>query len=789
MADPRVYPDLGTGARAAYGALLVASLLALGAGVAMSRRAPGMRFLDLVAAGPAGAELAVWCEPGPGFMEWSSQGKLSAGADRWVRLPLGWTPVSRVRLEVPPDVELRSAALIQPDSERVAVSLEGLRWSETSPGQVRLAQLAVPPWPAWGPLVTPVGVWLALALFGGLVVLAWRMAGRAWPPVPGRTGWGAWLPVAFCALVVLGSRLYWIRTFGSSVPFWDEWESDVAVRYALDQGALRWPDLFRAHNEHRVLLTRLVALALHLAGGQWDGRVEMALNAGVFTAVTSFLAAAARRLAGGKAGALALAFAAFLGAMPFAYQNLTWGFQNQFYFLLLFTLLTVAVTFSPAPQLARTAVGGACAVVGLYTVASGALVAVVVGGLSALAAAVDRPGRRWHLLRLGFHALVLAATTSQWVTVGAHLASRAQNLGELALSFAKWMAWPFPDQPSAGMVMWLPFLLWLGTVLWRRGEDGAGWALAGAGGWVIAQMLAGAYARGAAAAGPVSRYMDLLAAGSVVNLVAGCRVVRLWAGQPRRAVAMRAGLAAWGLAAVAGVAALSSDARHTFMAAGLEERTLEESNVRSFLVTGSPEWIIGKPWGDVPYHDNRRLMAWLHHPFIRRILPASVRAPLVVAPPPESAGFRPANGKVALVPAWTSDGAKGPARWRGHLTPETPFPYLQVDVRGAFGWPGLGLELAGGGEVVPMAELKRPRGQWFHVYAAKPEGPFDLVARDETPDFDFAFSAPVEVGRLSYWTERVLALAEWIIALGAALGLAWAAAAWRSRRPTGAGTA
>jgi len=791
MAEPRPDQDLGAGARAAYGALLAAGLLALGAGVAMSRRLPGERFLDVAATGPAGAELVAWCEPGPGSMEWSARAKLPAGeGQRAVRLRLAFTPVSRVRLEVPAEVEPRSVVLVQNRTEPVAVSLEGLRWTQVSPGGPRRAELAVPPGSAGGPRATAAEVWLALALFGGLVALAWRTAGRGWSAEPGPAGAAGWLPVAFCALVVLGSRLYWVRAYGVSAPFWDEWESDVPMRYALDQGTLTWPDLFRPNNEHRVLLTRLVALALHLVGGQCDSRVEMALNVGVFTAPACFLAAAARRLAGGKAGALVLVFVAFLGAMPFAHQNLIWGFQNQLYFLLLLTLLTVAVTFSHAPQLARTAVGGACAVVGLYTVASGVMTALVAGGLSALAAVVDRPGRRWHLLRLGFYAVVVVAAAGQWVTVEGHQFLRAHGLGDLVTAFARWAAWPFPDRPWAAMLMWLPFLLWLGAVLWRRGEREAGWALAAVGGWVIAQMLAGAYARGVDGATPASRYMDLLAVGPVVNLVAGCRLARLWAGRPRRAAAAWAGLAAWGIAATAGVAALSVRMRDGELWGELQSRKLQEANVRGFLVTGSPEWIAGKPWGALPYHDNDRLMAWLHDPFILRILPASMRAPLVVAPPPERTGFQPTEGDPAPVPAWSSAGAEGPARWRGRVAPQSSYPYLRVDVRGAFDRPGMSLELAAGGKTVPMTELKRPRRDWFPVYAPKPQGPFDLVARDEAADFDFAFSAPVEVSRLTYWTECLLSAAEYVIALGAAFGLAWAVAAWRARRrPTGAGTA
>ena len=95
------------------------------------------------------------------------------------------------------------------------------------------------------------------------------LAGRA---VPGRVHGQA---AASCIIPV-------------KVPFWDQWDAEAgAVLIPFNECGLSWRAMFTPHNEHRVFFTRLYALDVVLANGQWDPRVQQVCNAAMhsFTAV------------------------------------------------------------------------------------------------------------------------------------------------------------------------------------------------------------------------------------------------------------------------------------------------------------------------------------------------------------------------------------------------------------------------------------------------------------------------------------------------------------------------
>jgi hypothetical protein len=89
------------------------------------------------------------------------------------------------------------------------------------------------------------------------------------------------------ALALLGTvffaRLWMISSWASDVPFYDQWQAEglqALVPWKL--GTLSPGDILASHNEHRVALTRLTALALTALGGVWDPRVQMVFNASPF---------------------------------------------------------------------------------------------------------------------------------------------------------------------------------------------------------------------------------------------------------------------------------------------------------------------------------------------------------------------------------------------------------------------------------------------------------------------------------------------------------------------------
>lgn len=96
----------------------------------------------------------------------------------------------------------------------------------------------------------------------------------AWPiPANARTGQTtanerlvrvvAWLPGLFVWSVWAAftiASLYFVRHYGINIPFWDEWDEIVPVLAGEQSANFAW--LWSQHNEHRVLLPRLIFIVL-----------------------------------------------------------------------------------------------------------------------------------------------------------------------------------------------------------------------------------------------------------------------------------------------------------------------------------------------------------------------------------------------------------------------------------------------------------------------------------------------------------------------------------------------
>jgi hypothetical protein len=89
------------------------------------------------------------------------------------------------------------------------------------------------------------------------------------------------------ALVELALILGMIWTGTANVPWWDEWRTVDTVR-AFNTGTLSFQDLVAFHNEHRIILPRLVDLLL-IVPTHWNRQVEMTVDLLVAVATYALL--------------------------------------------------------------------------------------------------------------------------------------------------------------------------------------------------------------------------------------------------------------------------------------------------------------------------------------------------------------------------------------------------------------------------------------------------------------------------------------------------------------------
>ena len=103
------------------------------------------------------------------------------------------------------------------------------------------------------------------------------------------------LLLASLFLLIIGAKFSLIATYGSDLPYWDQWDGEAANLYRpYLQGKLGVGQLFSAHNEHRIFFTRLFALGLlEINDRQWDARLETVANALLHASVALLLAALA----------------------------------------------------------------------------------------------------------------------------------------------------------------------------------------------------------------------------------------------------------------------------------------------------------------------------------------------------------------------------------------------------------------------------------------------------------------------------------------------------------------
>jgi hypothetical protein len=133
-------------------------------------------------------------------------------------------------------------------------------------------------------------------------------------------------------LAVLGARLLIINRFGTEWPFWDQWDVEGPLIDRWLTGTLHASHLLDMHNEHRLLLPRLLTLAEFLVSGRWDGRVEAAGSACLMAGLALGLWMALVRLDDGRRIRTWAWFVTPLVTLPFGWENTVTGLQSQFPF-------------------------------------------------------------------------------------------------------------------------------------------------------------------------------------------------------------------------------------------------------------------------------------------------------------------------------------------------------------------------------------------------------------------------------------------------------------------------
>jgi hypothetical protein len=585
-------------------------------------------------------------------------------------------------------------------------------------------------------------------------------------------------------LAGFGAKVWLINRSGSPLPFWDEWGEAWWAYAPYFEHRLHLLDLFSGHNETRPFFTRIFLLGLLVVNGQWDAQLEMVLNAAVHAlTITGFAWLVARRLGGRVWPWLWLAMAAVV-VPPFAWENTLAGLHSQFYFMVSFSLAAIWLLIQfPSWSFAwwLGILSGFCAI---FNVASGFIASSAVFALVLLR--ILRSNKNWnqHVPTLAVCAAISLSGVLLKVDVPHHERLRAHSVMDFVIAMGNNLAWPWIVVGPWAIFNFLP----TGLLAWyylrsREQSVGAEELTLATGFWTLISAAATAFARGAGGATPQWRYMDATSFALPVNAIAILIILQRYRSRGFLGRLESFAALAWAIANAAGLFLLVQRACSVDIPEREFYQRVQLRHVRIFMVTDRiPD--LGAKVKEERSLTFPNILAWiLRYPDIRSRLPACAREPLPVVPSvATNSAFVPRGYNLnkpdpATEISWGSFNSQGTAAvgtFESQPVRASRFPYLQIDVAGDLGKPGLSLELEdiATHQRTPIVPRAPPGPTWEHCEVRAPPGKFIIVAKDESPTGWFAFKEPRELSRLSCLNIGFMRLGPAIFFAGIALYLA-----------------
>jgi hypothetical protein len=431
-------------------------------------------------------------------------------------------------------------------------------------------------------------------------------------------------------LACLIAHVIYVSLYAHEIPFWDQWdaEADRLLR-PLQESSLSLGQMFASHNEHRILFSRLLSLALFkLNSGQWNNLVEAYASSVIYAAVPATFVWLASRNGGSRIPTVVGAFAACaLAMLPFDFENTLVGFQSQFYFMAEFALLILATACYARPTY-RTAAGlTALGLASLFTMASG----MFAPGLAIAMLWIchgNNPKNRGFLIAAS---LGLAATVALGVILFPILGSNLAASGVEGHIHALSTNFMWPMQSRSGRewhegrkivyaaCVWAPLLAWLIQRIRVREFETDELFVVAVAFWVALQLAAIAHSRGHDLLSVPSRYTDIFAIGLICNAWLASRMLTApGARWPVLGVPAILFVIAAGSGLVSRTPADLWNVRAT-----ARFGTAQTDNVAAYIRTSDPQWLI-KPLFEIPYPDAKRLQSLLDNPTIRSSLPSTI---------------------------------------------------------------------------------------------------------------------------------------------------------------------
>jgi len=183
--------------------------------------------------------------------------------------------------------------------------------------------------------------------------------------------------IAFFLVFII--RFSIASNYSVNLPFWDQWDTELKTLLDFKNNTLTFDYLFAPHNEHRIFFAKIFWILIYVLNGSWNLVLESEAQT-IFVAITASLFSFWLIKDTERVNWISQILIIFLFAAPIDVENISSGFQIQFYFLFIFIALGIRVaavnekiTFSKILLLSFLSL---CA---FFSMAAGALLPVLFG--------------------------------------------------------------------------------------------------------------------------------------------------------------------------------------------------------------------------------------------------------------------------------------------------------------------------------------------------------------------------------------------------------------------------
>ena len=300
-----------------------------------------------------------------------------------------------------------------------------------------------------------------------------------------------------------------------------------------------------------------------------------------------------------------------LFSIPFSWMSILVGFQSQFYYMLLFAVLSIQALCA-----AKYITGYVLSVLAFLSMTPGAFV------LPAFAACLLIDAFRRKLVSRQFVVLLSVSSIMFVVMILSRSGdsstdmTAASSISDFVISLAAGLWWPFNISNIAGSVVYVPLLILSLRALVDKGVPLSYLAL---GCFVLLQIIAMAYFRGNGGVPPANRYWEVLLIGVCANMLCAFKAIEIWPGRMSLSIAF-----SWFIVIAYGMSMLAIASLTTGLPGRLEHSTTAGSLITEYLETGNEGVFSGKDSLDVSHPNTEELVQILSDPMVVSVLPSAL---------------------------------------------------------------------------------------------------------------------------------------------------------------------